>query len=389
MPGTGYVSAVGTCPSARPGRCGPARAACGTPRRRACSGGSGRARAGRPRRRSRTSVTSRPPAPARRDRVGGRRLPQPRRRDREHVDGVVEVERDPLVVLVQGDQLDPGAVPAGAVLQPHRSGERLARRPGVARDHRRREAARPSSRASRAPCSPGGRGCRGSRPRTPSPPPASALPTACRTCSASSARPCSIRSVGTSPPRARSSGPKYGPELRVVHEDADVAQRLGRVGQLRDEPLVGEVEPVVVGDLHDPPGPVAGRDDGVDVLERDAERLLAQHVQAGLERGEHRPGVGRVRRRRSRRRRARSTPIASSAVATRSGIPKRSPTRSRTDRLGSATTASSNRSRRSARCGQVHGLGDQPGADHPHPLAIAPGGHARKPRRVCMRGAAG
>ena len=198
---------------------------------------------------------------------------------------------------------------------------------------------------------------------------ASALPTAWRTCSASSARPCSItlgRHVGAA---RQVLGPEVGPELRVVHEHVDVSQRRGRVGQLRDQPLVGEVEAVVVGDLHHPAGAVAGRDDGVDVLERDRERLFDQHVQPGGERREHGRGVGRVRRGdddgvepgQADRLLGRRDPH-------RDPEPVAHPLAHRPAGIGDHGQVEPVAQERQVR--QVHGLADQPRADHRHPLAV-------------------
>ena len=210
-----------------PGRCGPARAGCGTPRRRACSGGSGRARAGRPRRRSRTSAPRARPsrratpcrcsAPAAATATGSAACGR-RRRSRARSSRRTRAARS--------------------------AGSR--RCPSVRRSASRTEPASASPVAQASPAiTVGGSGSPifASIPctmftwwtRLPRNPPenaftasGSALPTAWRTCSASSARPCSIRSrrhVGAAGEILR---PEVRAELGVVHEHVDVAQRLGR-----------------------------------------------------------------------------------------------------------------------------------------------------------------
>ena len=198
----------------------------------------------------------------------------------------------------------------------------------------------------------------------------SSTPTACFTCAASSARVCSMTSAGHVRAAREILGPEVRPELRVVHEHADVAQPLGRAGQLRDQPLVGAVEAVVVADLDDPPGAALGLDDRVDVLERDGERLLDEDVEAGGERLEHDARVGRVGR------------PDDDAVEPRVG----DRLRGGRDPRGDAEPVADALAHRPARVGddgeleavaqerqvrQVHGLADQAGADHPDLAAVA------------------
>ena len=68
-------------------------------------------------------------------------------------------------------------------------------------------------------------------------------------------------------------------------------------------------------------------------------------------------------------------PIASSADATRTGMPNRSPTRSRTVRLGIGDHGELEPVAQKREVGQVHGLADQAGADHRDPAAVAGGAH--------------
>ena len=82
----------------------------------------------------------------------------------------------------------------------------------------------------------------------------------------------------------------------VVAEHAHVAQRPGIGWQLGQHALEGGIMALHEADLHDPAGAIAGLDDPVGVGERDAERLLDEHVQPGVEGCEHGGGVGRVRR---------------------------------------------------------------------------------------------
>src|SRR5207302_2909478 len=67
--------------------------------------------------------------------VERRVLLEPRRRERQRPDRVGEEERDLLPVLVRREELDPGAVPAGAVLQADRAADRAAVVPPIAADH--------------------------------------------------------------------------------------------------------------------------------------------------------------------------------------------------------------------------------------------------------------
>ena len=239
----------------------------------------------------------RPPSAVagRRDRVDARRLAQPRRRDGERPHRVGEVEPDRLLVLVHVEELDPRAVPAGAVREPRRPRERLSAGPGVASgDGRRQRLAHPlehpvhhvdlvdqaAEEAARE---------RHDRVVVVD---AHGLLHLRRLVG-----PRLLDDVGGHVGAAREIlRPEVGAELGVVHEHAHVSQAVDRPRQLRDQPLVRAVEPVVVADLDDAPGDALGLDDRVDVLERDGERLLDEHVEAGGERLEHDARVGRVGR---------------------------------------------------------------------------------------------
>ena len=76
-------------------------------------------------------------------------------------------------------------------------------------------------------------------------------------------------------------------ELGVVHDDADIPKAGGRLGELLEHPFVGGVEPLHGPHLYDAPRTLPGGDDRVRVSERDAERLLDEDVDAGVESGEH------------------------------------------------------------------------------------------------------
>jgi len=123
--------------------------------------------------------------------------------------------------------------------------------------------------------------------------------------------------------------------------------------------------------LHDLPGTVAGGRDAVDVAERDRERLLAEHVQPSLERGQHdldmRPG-----RRRDQHR-----------VET-AGLDQRSPVRVRAWNMEARAHRVAHRLRRLRERGdqeavlqlvqvrEVLGLCDHAAPDHPGPQALVP-----------------
>ena len=82
--------------------------------------------------------------------------------------------------------------------------------------------------------------------------------------------------------------PEERAELGVVHDDADVAKRLGGVRHPLQHPLPRTVEALHVPDLHDLPRLSLRLDDPVGVGERDAHRLLDEDVQAVVERVERR-----------------------------------------------------------------------------------------------------
>ena len=106
-----------------------------------------------------------------------------------------------------------------------------------------------------------------------------------------------------------------------------------------------------------------------------AERLLAEHVQPGAQRVEHRARVGRVRRcdddgvepgLRDRLGRGRDAHGDREPIA--------DPLAHRPARIGDHDELEPVTQERQMR--QVHRLADQPGADHRDPLAIAGGAHA-------------
>ena len=288
----------------------------------------------------------RPPAAVagRRERVDARRLAQPRRRDRERPHRVGEVEPDRLLVLVHVEELDPRAVPAGAVREPHRPGQRLTAGPGVAAgDGRRQRLAHPLEHPVHHVDLVDQAAEEAARERDDR----SLVVDAhgllhLRRLVGPRLLDDLGRDVGAAGQILR---PEVGAELGVVHEHAHVSQPVDRPRAVSRQPLVRAVEAVVVADLDDTPGAALGRDDRVDVLERDRERLLDEHVQAGRERLEH--DGSRASRWASRRRRA-SSPgwaIASDAVATRWGC--------RTGRRPARAPSGSGRRRRRARSGRA------------------------------------
>ena len=175
---------------------------------------------------------------------------------------------------------------------------------------------------------------------------------------------------------------EVGPELGVVHQHADVAQSRDGVRQLGHQPLVRPVEAPVVADLHHPVRGPLGGDDRVDVLERDRERLLAEHVQSSAQRVEHGARMGRVRRCddhrvepgvRDRLGRGRN--------AHRDREPIADPLAHRPARVRDRDELEPVTQEREMR--QVHRLADQPGADHRDPFAVAGGAHATPLREAC------
>ena len=77
----------------------------------------------------------------------------------------------------------------------------------------------------------------------------------------------------------------------------DVTQVSCRVRELGEHPLPRGVVPLHVSDLHDFACPVARRDDPVGVCEGDAEGLLDEDVQPGVDGGDHDLGMRRSRSR--------------------------------------------------------------------------------------------
>src|SRR3954462_12761200 len=214
-------------------------------------------------------------------RAGGfverRRLLEPRRRKAERVNLFGEIESHRLAVLVDVEQLDPGAVPACTVCEAHGSGHSLTFIPPVAVEHL------------------GGQG------------PAKPLQQAVhdvdvvdeaaeeRALECGDHRRAVVadrrfhlrahllatrvehlrRDVRAANDLAR---PEERHEFRVMHHDADVPERLGGFGQVLEHPLPGAIEALHVADLHDFSGLLPRVDDPVCIGERDAHRFLDEDV---------------------------------------------------------------------------------------------------------------
>ena len=88
-----------------------------------------------------------------------------------------------------------------------------------------------------------------------------------------------------------------GLEVRIVDLDRDQLHVLDARGQQFQRAAVGGIVPLHVGDLQHLAGAVARRRDPVAAGERQGQRLLAQHMQAGFERRDREIGMEGIGRR--------------------------------------------------------------------------------------------
>ena len=88
-----------------------------------------------------------------------------------------------------------------------------------------------------------------------------------------------------------------GLEVRIVDLDRDQLHVRDARRQQFQRALVGGIVPLHVGDLQHLAGAVARRRDPIAAGERQSQRLLAQHVQAGFQRRDREVRVERIRRR--------------------------------------------------------------------------------------------
>ena len=218
--------------------------------------------------------------------VDGRAHLQPGRRERQRAHAVLEVERDPLAVLARVEQLEPGAVPACVVREHLVAGEALAAVPPRRVDHpggqrlahlleqpvhdvhlvdQRAEVAVGERRH--------GFGVAAADRRL--------------DLLALGALRVLDHLCGHIVAAEDVAGLEVRDPFRVVVDHVDVADARRRGGQLREHLLEGGVVALHVADLDDLPRAVARGDHLVDVGDRQADRLLAEHVQAGVERGQH------------------------------------------------------------------------------------------------------
>ncbi len=84
--------------------------------------------------------------------------------------------------------------------------------------------------------------------------------------------------------------------IGIIDLDGDQPDVLDPLGKERERPPIGRVVALHIGDLDDAAAAVAGCRDGIATGDGQRQRLLAQHVQSGIERGHRQLGMERVGR---------------------------------------------------------------------------------------------